>query len=401
MDENTLKLRVGIFVVIAMLILGILIFLNSEGWTRQYSVFIKPVSAPGVSVGTPIRKNGILVGRVRAVGSEEDYVVLELAINEDENVYANETVKIKADGILGDTIVEILPLPRDQRGEPLPPQGVLSKVSVARNPMEIVDVALNLEKEITETLKAVRAGSAAVDGAGLQIRDLAATVQGVLQNEDSDFKKLVVDFRATNQRVQVAVENFNRIFENMNDIVGDPELKNEFRKSIATLPKIFEEIRGTVADTRKTINSFQTVTSKAGESFDKANKSLDNIEVFTGSLKETGPEVLVQVKESLKNVDGLVVQIKDFTSGLAKLKSSQGTIGKLLNDTEVYDDIKSTVENARDLSQQLEPLVNDLRLFADALARDPGVIGVRGALDRRPEKTGYKGTAGREGGLFR
>ena len=41
MDENILKFRVGIFVVIAMLILGILIFLNSEGWTRQYTIFIK------------------------------------------------------------------------------------------------------------------------------------------------------------------------------------------------------------------------------------------------------------------------------------------------------------------------------------------------------------------------
>ena len=58
MDENILKFRVGIFVVIAMLILGILVFLNSEGWTRQYTVYMKPVTAPGVTVGTPVRKNG-------------------------------------------------------------------------------------------------------------------------------------------------------------------------------------------------------------------------------------------------------------------------------------------------------------------------------------------------------
>ena len=394
MDENILKLRVGIFVVIAMLILGILIFLNSEGWSRQYMIYVNPVTAPGVTTGTPIRKNGILIGRVKSVSSEEDYVRLGLAIDEDEKVYENETVSIGTESFLGDAVVEILPLARTERGEPLGNDSTLNKVAVQRNPMEIVEVALNLESEITETLKAIRVAGNAVNDAGAGIRDLTSSVQGVIQDDDSDFKKLIVEFTQTNQKAQVAIENFNRIFENVNEIVGDPELKGEFRKSIAGLPKIFEEIRITVQDTRKTINSFRDVTGKAG-------KSLDNLEVFTGSLKENGPEILEQVNASLKNVDGLVSQIKDFTQSLAKLKSADGTIGKLLNDTEIYDGIRETVENARDLSGRLEPLVNDLRSFADSLARDPGVLGVRGALDRRPEKTGYKGTAGRDGGLLR
>ena len=123
--------------------------------------------------------------------------------------------------------------------------------------------------------------------------------------------------------------------------------------------------------------------------------------MFTGSLKENGPELLLQVRESLNNVNELVTGIQGFTQSLSKLQNSEGTIGKLLNDTEVYDNVLETVENVRDLSVKLEPLVNDLRSFADVLARDPGMIGVRGALDRRPGKTGYKGTAGRDGGLIR
>ena len=43
--------------------------------------------------------------------------------------------------------------------------------------------------------------------------------------------------------------------------------------------------------------------------------------------------------------------------------------------------------------------MDDIRLFGDALARDPGQLGLRGAIDRRPGKTGYKGNAGR-GGLL-
>ena len=67
-------------------------------------------------------------------------------------------------------------------------------------------------------------------------------------------------------------------------------------------------------------------------------------------------------------------------------------MGKLLNDTELYDGVLETVNNVKDLSYKLEPLVNDLRTFADSIARDPRQLGVKGAVDLRPAGTGYKGS---------
>lgn len=394
MDENVLKLRVGMFVVISMLILTILVFLNSEGWSSQYLVYIKPVTAPGVTVGTPVRKNGILIGRVKSLSGEDDHVLLTLTINEESKIYQNEIAKIGTKSILGDAVIEILPLSKLDRGNEIEPSQILSQVSVERNPMEIVDIALKLEGEISETLTAIRTAGVAVDRAGTGIETLTQSLQGVLNDDESELTRMIADFRGTAVRAQVALDNFNRIFENLNEIVGDEALKSEFKRAVANLPNIFEEVRGTIQDTRTTIKSFQSVA-------DNTKESLDNIEAFTESLKENGPEILQQVNSSLKNVDQLVDQIKDFGKTLSKLQSSEGTIGKLVNDTELYDAVLSTVNNVRDLSDRLEPLMNDLRLFSDALARDPGVIGVRGALDRRPGKTGYKGTAGRESDMLR
>ncbi len=394
MDENILKLRVGFFVVITMLILGILIFLNSEGLSRQYILFIKPISAPGVTIGTPIRKNGILIGRVKSVSTEDTHLLLGLAINEDQKLYANEVPSIGTESFLGDAVIEFVPLAVDARGVQMGEGDVFEKVAVKRNPMEIVDVAMSLEKDISKTMETIRMAGEAVDEAGAGVKRLLDTVNGTLENEDSEFKQLITDFRQTSLKAQVAIDNFNRIFENMNEIVGDPKMKSDLRNAIATLPRIFEEIRVTVGDTRQTINSFQSVTGKA-------SKNLDNLEVFTGSLKDNGPEILVQVGDSLKNIDELVANISTFTKSLSKLDNKDGTLGKLLNDSELYDEVLGTVENVRDLSTRLEPLVNDLRVFADALARDPGVIGVRGAIDQRPGKTGYKGTAARDGGIQR
>ena len=94
-------------------------------------------------------------------------------------------------------------------------------------------------------------------------------------------------------------------------------------------------------------------------------------------------------------------EIQSAAKSLGKLQNSEGTIGKLLNDTELYDSVTETVNNIREVSQRLEPLMNDLRVFGDSIARDPGQLGVRGALKRRDaEGTGYKGTAARGGLRF-
>lgn len=402
MDENILKFRVGIFVVIAMVILAILIFLNSEGFTSQYTIFIKPQKAPSVKAGTPIRKNGILIGRVKSVTTEDDHVRLELAINEDEKIYANEVCSIGSESILGDAMVEFITMPVDQRGDPVRENHVMSTVAFKPSPLDFVSTFADLKPEFSETLSGLRRAGSSVDEAAKGIKSLTGTIDSVFQDEDSDLKALLSDFRLMSQKAQVSLDNFNRLFENVNSVVGDPELKGQIKAAFAELPKIFQEVRVTVADTREAINAF-------GEIPEGVNANLENLEGFTGSLKENGPEILTQVKDSLNNVDSFVEDIQAFTKSFSKISESEGTIGKLLNDTEVYDKVLETVQEAKSMvtglrksSTKIEPLLNDLRMAADAVARDPGVLGVRGALDRRPGKTGYKGNpVGRDGGLFR
>ncbi len=411
MNESAYRFTVGMFVLLALVILGFLIFVNSEGFQNKYTIYIKPGSAPGVTEGTPVRKNGILIGRVALVQTEDDHVIIGVHINSDERVYANETLSIGADGFLGDAVIEILPLPKDRRGELAVDDAVLTRVAVKRNPMEIVDVALNLEGEITRTLEAVREAGDAVNDAGQGINGLATTVQSALEDENSDFKILIADVQRMSQKAQVALDNFNRIFENVNNFVGDPELKGKIRDAVDALPEVFEEIQLTITDTRETINSYREVSERAGT-------NLENLEPFTASLKDNGPEILEKVNTSMANVEEMIDKIGTFADTLGEaaesIAQSEGTIGKLLNDSELYDtalataggaketvdDAKETMERIKQLSTKLEPLVNDLRVFADSLARDPGQLGVRGALNRRTPGTGYKGTAGRERGSF-
>ena len=64
---------------------------------------------------------------------------------------------------------------------------------------------------------------------------------------------------------------------------------------------------------------------------------------------------------------------------------------------EIYDAVLETARNIQETSVKIEPMVNDLRLFADSIARNPGAI-VRGAIGPAG-KTNYKGSAGWDGGM--
>ncbi len=72
MNERQMQFRVGVVVFATMIIGGLLATLSgplTTSWLpwgrRSYVVGIKVDKAPGVDQNTPVRKNGILIGRVK------------------------------------------------------------------------------------------------------------------------------------------------------------------------------------------------------------------------------------------------------------------------------------------------------------------------------------------------
>ena len=403
MDENNQRFRVGIYTVIVMFILAILIFLNSEGWNRNYSIFLKPQSAPGVRVGTPVRKNGILIGRVASVKAEDDHVVLRLAIREEERIYGNETISIGAESVLGDAGLEVLPLSKDTRGQLVSHNSTLRSYKIKANPMELVDKVLELGDDVASTLEAMRKTSETIDVAGNAVGQLATQVNTVLTDEDSEIKKMVADIRTLSMKAEVAVDNVNGIFEQINSTLEDPDFQENMEEFVKTLPAIFKEVGVGIADFRKIIGGFTGV----GE---KVNDTLDGVTTFTDKLGETGPEVLDEINGGVKDIRSLIAKAEGFGGTLESLQKTfgnpDGTVGKLFNDSEAYDEALATIRNFRQVTEEvkrvstkLEPLMNDARHLVDKVARDPGGV-IRGAFDKKPIGSGYKGTPGSRG-LFR
>jgi phospholipid/cholesterol/gamma-HCH transport system substrate-binding protein len=408
MDDDIKKFRVGMFVLMGFVILGILIVVNSEGgwlgWASQYDMYVKPQRAPGVKIGTPIRKNGILIGRVKKVSTQDGYVLLKLGINKTERIYENETARIGTESFLGDAVVEFLPESKEKRGVLLGNESEVATVEISANPMEIMANFGDLQPRLDETLLVFQDAGKSMRSAGNGVSQLTRSFDDLIKDDQGDLKNLVRNLTTVSKKAELALDSFNAMFENLNNIVGDPKLKSEFKNALAELPKIFQEIRVTISDTRKTVQQFGTIPENVNGTLKVANGTLKNVDDtlsnvngFAATLNKEGPEIVGKVKSSLESVDKFLGDIKKFTKQFENIQDNNGTIAKLLNDDEIYNSLLSTARNVQEVSVRLEPLMDDIRLFTDAVARDPGVLGVRGALDRRPSKTGYKGNAGRNG----
>ena len=82
MNERQMQFRVGVVVFATMIIGGLLATLNSPlptGWLPwgrgTYEIGIELPEAPGVGPDTPVRKNGLLIGRVASIEDRDDRVV--------------------------------------------------------------------------------------------------------------------------------------------------------------------------------------------------------------------------------------------------------------------------------------------------------------------------------------
>ena len=114
---------------------------------------------------------------------------------------------------------------------------------------------------------------------------------------------------------------------------------------------------------------------------DAADRNLRNLEGLTKPLGERGEQMVAQVDRTIGRLDETLQQAATFTRAL---NESQGTLGKLVRDPKVYDDLAQAANNVNNLTKELRPIVDDVRVFTDKIARHPEQLGVRGALDRRP-----------------
>src|SRR5210317_2208130 len=117
MEDRTMQWRTGIvvlFATMAMVVLTMLFarkdsfFSVKRFWRDNYRVAIKFPEAPGVSDASPVRKSGILIGRVVKVELlDEGGALVTTEIHRDRKLFKDEVCRINRT-LFGDSVLEFV-----------------------------------------------------------------------------------------------------------------------------------------------------------------------------------------------------------------------------------------------------------------------------------------------------
>jgi phospholipid/cholesterol/gamma-HCH transport system substrate-binding protein len=368
MDERVLRFRVGVVVVAAAIITVILITLLGawpSPFKPRYTLHILFPSAPGVTVDTPVRKSGIQIGRVSQLELREaGGVVVTLKIDEKYPLRRNEIARIRTGSfITGDAILEFAQSDDPTLGTDLIRDEYLTSGVVETSPFEVL---AQMEGDIKSTLDAIR-------GAGLEVTTLAQRWNAFMGDNNEQLIRIV-------GKTELALESVNRVMISVDDILGDPALKDQLRDSLERVPQLFNQAQETLAAVQNTLTQFNGVALRA-------ERNLANLEEFTAPLGERGEEISQNLVDSIRNVNELLANFAELSQAL---RNREGTVGQLITNPELYNRLNRTVGEIEKLVRRLEPIVNDVRVITDKVARDPSQMGVKGILDRRPPGVGQK-----------
>lgn len=356
MNERVIQFRVGVLVVATAIITAILVMLFGEMQSlvrRQKTVYIEFDSAPGVTVDTPVRKSGILIGRVSDVELlNEGGVLVTARLDATRTVLGNEQCLISTGSLLGDAMLEFVPTGDPSVSTEPINDGDFLKGLVSKDPLDVVRVFANMEEDMVRAL-------GAITSAGAEVGQVARNLNVLVENNQHQFNRIM-------DRSESAMEGFDNAVTSINNLVSDPDLNANLRRALDGVPQILNEAA-------ELLMGLQQVS-------DRAEKNLANLEGFTAPLGEAGDDIVASVQKSLNRFDDILEQLTVLSRSV---NEGEGTVNQLLNNPDLYQRLNRAAGNIEMLTRRLRPIVEDARVFADKVARNPNRLGVQGALDRR------------------
>lgn len=355
MDERIMQFRVGVMVLATLIIAAMLIVLFDavpemfNVFSKKYTVQMVFDEAPGVSEGTPVRKHGIFLGRVEEVTFDDRDRVVVTARIQPAKVKKNDVPRINA-SLLGDATIEM-----EADADPNKPPDPIVDGEIFQG-AQVPDRFAGIEGTLVEVAQSVDATSKEWSKVGKQINNLLETNRGQVEK--------------TLENLDKTLANLDKTLTTANNLIGDPQLQTDLKKTLRELPTTLEESRQAIATVQTTMDGLQ-------KTIGSADRNLKNLEGFTRPLGEKGDVLVARLDAGTEQLTVLVEQLSRFASAL---NSSQGTLNLLLNDPQLYQHVASAVANIDLLIQQARPILNDARVFSDKIARHPEVLGVRGAM---------------------
>lgn len=213
----------------------------------------------------------------------------------------------------------------------------------------LVTFSVSSDFEFSKNSTAELYDTGIIGGKGIQINPvfdgapLAKSGDTLRTNTKPGLTELVQQKLAPLQlKVEGAVSNADSLLMNFNDVL-DEATKRNLRQSIEGLNKVIVNFEQSSA----TLNTLlENNKNQIDSSLTNINTVAGNFARISDSLSQAG------LSSTIKNLEETV---NNLNSILIKINNGEGSLGKLMNDKELYD-------NLNDASRELDLLLQDFRL---------------------------------------
>ncbi|WP_396600935.1 MlaD family protein [Algibacter sp. R77976] len=144
------------------------------------------------------------------------------------------------------------------------------------------------------------------------------------------------------EKIEIMMVGADSLLANINDIF-DEKTKAHLRTSIAGLSATIESFKGTSNSLNKLMKDNEAKISSVLTNAEKASSDLNKI---TGSLSES------DLGQTVKNLEST---LNNFDAILSDLDKGKGSMGKLLKDEALYNNLEAA-------SKEMEALIKDIKL---------------------------------------
>ncbi len=376
MTERVMRIWIGLFVLLAIVLLGVLIILFGSAATlfkRTSTYIIRFKDAPGVGPGTPVRRSGVRIGEVTAVvlDDAEDNVKVTVAI-ESKYPIRNGDDPVLITGLLGsDATIDFVPRKPPEPGQPpldrtpIPPGSEITGVrqptvnSVLKEASGVVPEAQDTMKDVRKSMQRIEKSMPLFDETLREVRDVARAMReavpsvrqtteevGELAKEarkaipgltktSDEFRELVKsmreavpDLRRTGEDLGAAVRTWGRLGERLDVMVQDN--RDRIVKALENLNEVLSRMSNVFNDSNQTnIAEILKNTRSASGNFDSISRNVDvitrdgrtSVRLLNDTLQRTD-DLLKSLQGSSKEQSGGVPSIlKNMDESLKKLNA--------------------------------------------------------------------------------
>lgn len=287
--NSALYFSVGLVVLLAVVVLVFgIFFLNEKDPRETFNTFhLRFTQVSTLVLDDPVKINGVKLGKVENIELAGHRVVVTVRLRTDVKIPKDSEIRVQNIGIMGERQIGVILGDATDYFSPGDTINGQFDAGIAE--------ALGLAGEVCDSTKVL-------------LESVKAALNGTISNPEfqNRFKTLLDKAENIEDRLMVLVEN------------TDPQLK-------------------------KTLAGLNEITGKVNSLVDGVKQPIDSLFANTDKVMINANSLIGDLEGVTKHLDELVAQVQ------AKTQSKDNTVGLLLNDKALHDDLVKTVHSADSL----------------------------------------------------